>query len=69
VRLELVDRFGGQDHAALQSAVYELEDAAAPPDKRAAAKRRLKKFLGKLTGTARDIGADLLEKYLESKGL
>jgi hypothetical protein len=65
--LALADRFGGQETAALQSAVYELEDTAAPPAARSAAKRRLKQFLGQLAGTARDVGVDLLEKYLEHK--
>jgi hypothetical protein len=51
----------------LESAVPELEDAVAPPTDRSAAKRRLKQFLGQLAGTVRDIGVDLLEKYLEAK--
>jgi hypothetical protein len=61
--LALVNRFGGQETSVLQSAVYELEDTDAPPEARSAAKRRLKQFLG----TVRDIGVDLLEKYLEHK--
>lgn len=65
--LALIDRIGNQDAAILQSAVYELEDAAAPPEARLAAKRRLRQFLGQLAGTARDVGIDLLGKYLESK--
>lgn len=67
--LSLVERYGGQEAPGLESAVHELEDTAAPPAVRSAAKRRLKKFLGQLAGTVRDVGVDLLEKYLESKGL
>jgi transcriptional regulator with XRE-family HTH domain len=65
--LELIDRFGGSEQAELQSAVHELEDAAAPSAARSAAKRRLKKFLLHLADTVKDVGVDLLEKYLESK--
>jgi len=65
--LVLVDRFGGREKSTLQSAVYELEDSEAPPEARSAARLRLKKFLGELTGTARNIGVDLLQKYLEHK--
>jgi hypothetical protein len=65
--LALIDRFGGDDPVALRSDVHEFEDPDAPPDKRSAAKRRLKKFLDQLTETARDVGVDLLTKYLESK--
>lgn len=63
----LIDRFNSQDAVVLRSAVYELEDTAAPPEARSAAKRRLKQFLGQLAGTVRNVGIDLLEKYLESK--
>lgn len=65
--IELIDRFGGQESALLESAVRELEDADAPRDDRSAAKRRLKNFLRQLAGTAHVVGIDLLERYLESK--
>lgn len=65
--LARIDRFGGDDTVTLQSAVYELEDADAPPAGRSAARRRLKRFLGQLVGTVHDVGLDLLEKYLEKK--
>jgi hypothetical protein len=65
--LDLIERFGGADATALQTAVYELEDQDAPAQKRSAAKRRLMKFLGQVAGGARDVGFDLLKKYLESK--
>jgi hypothetical protein len=67
--LGLVERFGGHDAANLQSAVYELEDSAAPAAERSSAKRRLLQFLGQLGDVAKDVGGDLLTKYLESKGL
>jgi len=65
--LELIDRFGGDQKSALESAVHEVEDADAPTDKRSAAGRRLRQFFGQLPGVARDVGVDLLKKYLESK--
>jgi hypothetical protein len=65
--LDLIERFGGAEATALQSAVHELEDQDAPTEKRSAAKRRLMKFLGQVAEGARDVGFDLLKKYLESK--
>ena len=65
--LALVDRYGGQEKIALQSAVHELEDTAAPPANRSAAKRLLKNFLSQVAGVAHDVAIDLLKKYLESK--
>jgi len=53
----------------LQSAVYELEDAEAPKPKRSAAKRQLKQFLAQVALAAKDVGTELLAKYLEGKGL
>jgi hypothetical protein len=67
--LALIGRFGGQHAPTLQSAVYQLEDPDAPPAKRFAAKRRLQRFLAQVGGIAKDVGTDLLTKYLESKGL
>lgn len=67
--LTLIQGFGGDDAATLQSAVYEFEDPDAPKGLRSAAKRRLKQFLGQVTDVAKDVGAELLSKYLESKGL
>lgn len=65
--LSLADRFGGQDAVALKSAVHELEDGDAPADKRAAAKKKIKEFLWKLSGKVEDIALSVLEKYVESK--
>ena len=67
--LMLIQSFGGDDAATLQSAVYEFEDPNAPKGQRSAAKHRLKQFLGQVTDVAKDVGAELLSKYLESKGL
>jgi hypothetical protein len=67
--LALIQSFGGDDAATLQSAVYEFEDPGAPKGLRSAAKHRLKQFLGQVTDVAKDVGAELLSKYLESKGL
>lgn len=66
--LALIERFAGQEEAPLlQSAVYEFEDPDAPPTKRSAAKHRLKQFISQVTGVAKDVGTELLTKYLESK--
>jgi hypothetical protein len=59
--LALISRFGGQDISALESAVYELEDPAAPQASKSVAQHRLKKFLNGLTGTAQNVAVDLLE--------
>jgi hypothetical protein len=65
--LALIHDCGGDEAATLEADVHVLEDADARPADRSAAKRRLKKFIGQLAGTARDLGVDLLAKYLESK--
>jgi transcriptional regulator with XRE-family HTH domain len=67
--LDLVDQFGGQQKNELEAAVHELEDSEAPAAARSKAQRRLKQFLGRFGGIAHDVAIDLLEKYLESKGL
>ncbi len=46
--LALIDRFGGQDTAALKTAVHELEDQDAPLTAGSAAKLELKSFLTSL---------------------
>jgi hypothetical protein len=66
--LTFLEKFGGQDAAALEAAVYELEDPAAPQSAKSDAKRRLNKFLGQIVGLGRDVGAELLADYLKSKG-
>lgn len=66
--LALIEDYGGQEAPILQSAVHELEDPAAPPASKSAASRRLKQFLSQVARSARDVGVDLLAKYLESKG-
>ena len=65
--LALIERFGGPDAVNLESAVYELEDAAAPPTARAKAKDRLTRFLRQFATTAKDVGVEVLEKYIEQK--
>jgi hypothetical protein len=67
--LALIERFGGQEAPLLESAVHELENPATSRANKSAAKRQLKKFLGQIAGTARDVGVDLLVKYLETKGV
>jgi hypothetical protein len=65
--LDLINRFGGREEATLKTALDELEDPAAPPTARSKAKDRLKNFLCQLPSTAKDIGIDILEKYIERK--
>jgi hypothetical protein len=65
--LALIHRFGGQETASLESALYELEDEDAPRMARSAAKTRLKQFMGRLTDATQQVGVGLLQKYLESK--
>jgi len=67
--LSFIQDFGGQEAATLQSAVYELEDEAAPPAAKSNAKQRLKKFVSQVTEAARDVGIELLADYLKSKGM
>jgi hypothetical protein len=65
--LALAERFGAERTATLKSAVYEFEDSGAPKAKRLAARERLKSFLSQVAGIAKDVGTELLTKYLESK--
>lgn len=67
--LEFIEEYGGQQTWLLKSLLYDLEDQGAPSEARSAAKQRLKKFASGLAGSVRDLGIELLEKYLESKGL
>lgn len=65
--LDLVRRFGGADAAAMESALYELEDEDARNADRLGAKQRLKGFLFKLGGKVEDTALAVLQKYIESK--
>ena len=65
--LALIDAYGGQAANSLRTAVFEVEDKDAPLTERRQAKKRLMKFLNELGTIVRDLGVDLLEKYLESK--
>jgi hypothetical protein len=67
--LDFIGKFCGQGAATLQSAVYELEDPAAPPAARSAARQRLKNFISQIAGAARDVGVALFTDYLKSKGM
>ena len=67
--LQLIKDFGDSDAAALRTDVYVLEDPDVPTPLRSAAKSRLQRFLGQIGGIAKDVGTELLTKYLESKGL
>jgi hypothetical protein len=65
--LDLVQRFGGQDSAALQSALLEFEDADAPPSCRKGARGKLKAFLLQLGGKIEDTALTSLMAYLQAK--
>jgi hypothetical protein len=67
--LAFIEEFGAQETATLQSAVYELEDPAAPPAGKSGAKERLRKFVSQVAGIDRDVGTELLSDYLNSKGM
>jgi hypothetical protein len=62
--LALIDRFGGQEAANLESDLNVLTDPVAPRPARSRAKDRLKQFVGQLPGTTRDIAVDLLERLI-----
>jgi hypothetical protein len=62
--LTIIDRFGGQEAATLESDLRELDDPAAPQEARSRSKERLKKFVGQLPGASRDIAVDLLERLV-----
>ncbi len=65
--LELIRQCNFPNAFELQSAVYELEDVSSLPEKRVSAGRRLQAFLGKLGGSAVDVGFGVLQSYIESK--
>jgi len=65
--LELIEQHGGQRADELESAVHELEDTAAPPVARSAAKRRLLQFLKQVGSVAHDVAVEVLTGYVESK--
>jgi hypothetical protein len=63
----LVHEYGGNERAALESAIHEVEDPDARPADRLAAKQRLKGFLFKLGGKVEDAVIQALIRYLEGK--
>ena len=65
--LELVNRFGGQESADLQSALHEFEDPDARPACRVGAKQRLKAFLLQLGNKVEDATIAALLAYLQTK--
>lgn len=65
--LKLVQRFGGAEAAALESALHELEDEDARNADRLGAKQRLKAFLFKLGGKVEESALVLLQRYIEGK--
>lgn len=67
--LELITQFGGSEKISLEASIHELEDADTSHANRNSAKRRLKQFISQLVGITHDVAVDVLEKYLESKGL
>jgi len=67
--LAFIEEFGAQEAATLQSAVYELEDPAAPPAAKSGAQGRLRTFVGQVTGIGRDVGIEFLSDYLKSKSM
>jgi hypothetical protein len=67
--IELIAQFGGSEKTNLEASVLELEDVDSTRAERKSAKRRLQKFVSQLVGITHEVAVDLLEKYLESKGL
>ncbi|MGQ4516902.1 hypothetical protein [Streptomyces sp. DW26H14] len=65
--LKLVASHGGNESAALESAVHELEDQDARQTERLGAKAMLRGFLLRLRGTVEAASLAALQKYLESK--
>lgn len=65
--LSLIQAYGRAASDSLRTAVFEVEDTDAPLTKRQAARKQLAEFLRQVKDVARDVGTDLLEKYLESK--
>lgn len=65
--LELIASYGGEDRAALETAVHELEDEGARGGDRITARARLKRFLADLGNRGMAVGLDVLQKYIEHK--
>ncbi len=65
--IELISQYGGNAKANLESAVHELADPGIPDPERLGAKQKIKKFLLDVGSKATDIGAGVLQTYIESK--
>jgi hypothetical protein len=65
--LELIQKHGQSQATELASAVHELSDEQIPKARRLGAKQKLKAFLYKVSSTVGDVGAKVLEAYIEKK--
>ena len=65
--LRLAGQFGGQNAAALESAVHELEDQNARVSDRIGARSHLRAFLIQLGGKIEDTALAVLQNYVQSK--
>jgi hypothetical protein len=65
--LKVVEDFGGDDAQELVSAVHEMEDTDARPERKIVARQRLKSFLLALQGKLEDAAMSMPLKYLETK--
>lgn len=63
---ELIQKYGGNKSADLNSAVYELADKSAPHSGRLTARQKLKKFLLSI-GSSEDSSVGTLQAYVESQ--
>jgi hypothetical protein len=64
--LELIQQYGAEEAAELESAVHELEDPDARPADRLTARQRLKSFLGRMGTAVEGAAVGALLAYLES---
>jgi hypothetical protein len=65
--LDLIEHHGDEETGPLRSALHEIEDPGIPAKTKSAAKRKLTAFLSDLAKKIPDVGASVLEKYLEAK--
>ena len=64
--LALIDRYGSEEKAALESAIHELEDLSSSPPGKSRARDLLRRFLAKLEGTPEEVEIIRLSKYLDT---
>lgn len=65
--VSLFQEYAGDQKDELTNALYELNDESAPKPGRVTAKQRIKKFLYSVGGKLGDVGAGVLEAYIEKK--